>query len=288
MHLSLQLGLVILAAANVRSETRFLRPSGPGPTKDYSENPKRELGGDWDLIWEKDFDRADILVVQDIAGTENEYSAKVLSEQAVVWIAPWKLTTTDIANTASTKYTWRVSFDGFTKGHDPTVSNVYYFAMSENGVPVPYYTSHYFNITDPDKASSSTVTGAASSTTTGGGASSTAAEGSSTTSSSDTAEKKDDGGLSTGATAGIAVGAAIGGLLICGGLGFLLWKRFRKGDHATPGSTDHDKEVVASTTMQGYPQYQQYQQYQQHPFYQPVQQQQQPYAANTGGLHEAP
>ncbi|RSL94958.1 hypothetical protein CEP52_012325 [Fusarium oligoseptatum] len=272
MRSFLQFGPFLLAAACVHSETVFQRPPGPGPNRDYRDDPIYELGQEIDLIWEMDFEEASIVIwQQDINKVfgDKSYYAEV------------------IQNTKSTRYTWKVTYDGFPVDHDPKLSNVYFFQLFDttgNATPI---TCHYFNITDPKTTSTSSA--ATTSTTT------TASKTFTTRTPSVTAEKvaatsqvEEDGekGLSNGAITGIAVGAGIGGIVLSG-LGFLLWRRFRGGGGPnTPRSPDDDKEVVSVSSPSVDPYH--------HPghqsYYQPQTQEEpeQPRERQIGGLHEAP
>ncbi|KAF4987524.1 hypothetical protein FDECE_15400 [Fusarium decemcellulare] len=272
--------LLLLSAVHVCADTLFQRPPGPGPNRDYRDDPVYELGDEIDMIWEMDFKQASIVVWQqdvDKIFGDKSYYAEV------------------IQNTRSTRYTWKVSYDGFSADHDPTLSNVYFFQLFDTagkGTPI---TSHYFNITDPEAKSTTTSAASTSTSSTTKEASNTfeaqtvtetASEAASTSSSEDV--DGEDGGLSPGAMAGIAVGSTIGGALALAGLGFLLWKvrRGRKASAFVPGSPDDDKEVVTviTTPVDSYPRHSYYEPYAQEPHQpqQPAQTQQ------VGGLHEAP
>ncbi|KAM6535661.1 hypothetical protein FALCPG4_005210 [Fusarium falciforme] len=272
MRLILQLGLVLLAAACVHCETVFQRPPGPGPNRDYRDDPIYELGQEIDLIWEMDFEEASIVIwqqdVNKIFG-DKSYYAEV------------------IQNTKSTRYTWMVTYDGFSVDHDPTLSNVYFFQLFDTAGNATPITCHYFNITDPKTTS---ITSAATTSATR-----TVLEIFTTRTPSVTAEKaattsqvEENGekGLSNGSIAGIAIGAGMGGILL-GGLGFLLWRRVRGGGGPkTLRSPDDDKEVVSVSSPSVGPYH--------HPghqsYYQPQPQEEpeQPQERQVGGLHEAP
>ncbi|KAF4969734.1 hypothetical protein FSARC_3077 [Fusarium sarcochroum] len=299
MHLiHLALLAMAMAAATVRSDTVFQRPPGPGPNRDYRDDPIYKLGDEIDMIWEMDFEQANIVVwQQDInsAFGDEAYYAEVISKSAIVSMLRLLLTTNHKENTKSTRYTWKFSYDAFTTGHDPTLSNVYFFQLSDSAGQGGFVTSHYFNITNPKSKTTSmaeTKTHAETRIRTRTSASKVAAQTVTeteevTTETSTWSDNEDSGNsLSTGAIAGIAVGVTICGILILGGLGLLLWKRLRGGARApeSPGSSDDDKEVVTvSTTPNG-----------QHAYHQPYpqnpqqEQQPEPQLQQVGGLHEAP
>ncbi|KAL6361262.1 hypothetical protein LRP88_04728 [Fusarium phalaenopsidis] len=84
MRSVLQLGLVLLAAACVHCETVFQRPPGPGPNRDYRDNPIYELGQEIDLIWEMDFEEASIVIWQqdvDKIFGDKSYYAEVIHDE---------------------------------------------------------------------------------------------------------------------------------------------------------------------------------------------------------------
>jgi hypothetical protein len=106
----------------------------------------------------------------------------------------------------------------------------------------------------------------------------------------DTSSNKDDGGLSTGAVAGVAVGATIGGIALLAGAGFLLWRHFRKGKGATAGGYAPPSEMPVGAQNQPV------QEYYKPPTQQaPAEMASQPWThpsqngyQGPGGLHEAP
>ncbi|KAJ4312144.1 hypothetical protein N0V84_010080 [Fusarium piperis] len=272
--LNAQFGLVLLAAAFVHCETVFQRPPGPGPNRDYRDDPIYELGQEIDLIWEMDFEEASIVIwQQDI---DKVFGDKSFYAQV-------------IQNTKSTRYTWKVTYDGFPVDHDPTLSNVYFFQLFDTAGNATPITCHYFNITETTTKKSTTSAATTSATKTASSktfATSTPSVTAEKAAATSQVEENGDGGLSSGAIAGIAVGAGIGGILL-GGLGFLLWRRVRGGGGPkTPRSPDDDKEVVSvsspSVDPYNHPGHQSYYQPQ------PQEEPEQPRERQIGGLHEAP
>ncbi|GKT45860.1 uncharacterized protein ColSpa_06041 [Colletotrichum spaethianum] len=98
---------------------------------------------------------------------------------------------------------WTVSYNGFPSHFDATKSPVYFIQMFKSGDTVGNITSHYFNITESAAASASSTSATASSTS----SVSVGSTASASPSASSAAESTDKG-VSTGAVAGIAVGAA--------------------------------------------------------------------------------
>ncbi|EMR68765.1 hypothetical protein UCREL1_4206 [Eutypa lata UCREL1] len=123
-------------------------------------------------------------------------------------------------------FSWDISYDDFPSDHNASLSNVYFFLMNDAASGDILTTSHYFNVSDP--ASSTSTTTAPSSTSISSKATSTTSSVPVPTSSSEPTPT-DQATLSTGAVAGIAVGATLGGLLVVGLIGFLVWKhRFKE------------------------------------------------------------
>ncbi|GKT66409.1 hypothetical protein ColTof4_03901 [Colletotrichum tofieldiae] len=210
---------LLLAARCARAENRFRRPPGPGPAGDFRDNPSYALGSQLDLQWETDFESIDLLIWQ-----EADYS-------------PEPTYATIVSKTRSLGMLWTVSYNGFPSHHDPTKSPVYFIQMFKSGESVGNITSHYFNITESAATSTSPTDGAAStassspswSATTGSPSSSAHAESS-------------DGSVSRGAVAGIAVGVALGALLIAGLAGWIFWRRWQKNN---AGGSRGAHEIVA-------------------------------------------
>ncbi|KAF7563902.1 hypothetical protein G7046_g219 [Stylonectria norvegica] len=213
--------LVFLLATfvtKVRGNATFIEPPAVGPAEDYHDNPTYSIGSIIDFQWDTDEEGLDLLLWQDFptASDNSSYYVQLLNDST------------------STTLNWNASYDGFSTDFSATQFGVFYLSLSQPGSDgTPITLSHYFNISAPDSSDedvtsttaslsaapaptntvSITITLYASSTATG-------------SSRSDTTDG--DPGLSTGATAGIAVGATIGGIILLAGLGFLAWKRFRK------------------------------------------------------------
>ncbi|KAH7176664.1 hypothetical protein EDB81DRAFT_850517 [Dactylonectria macrodidyma] len=211
------LALFLLLSADVRGETRFRRPPGPGPNRDYRDNPTYEIGQDLDLKWDMDFDEAEIHIQQ----------------QDVNNNIPDPMSAEIVASTSSTRHVWTVTFNDFPADFDKTLSNVYYFTLQDaSGTVVGGTTSHYFNITDPaDSTTTSTVISTTAASTASSSTSESISQTETAASSSATANTDDEGGqgLSRGALVGVSVGATLGGLAVLAvlvGLGFLVWGSF--------------------------------------------------------------
>lgn len=150
-----------------------------------------------------------------------------------------------IANSRSQDYTWIVSYQGI----DPTETNSFSLYLFEHGETGPLFSSHRFNITDPNASATSaseTTTTSLSPTETETSSQTTAETTSESPSSSSTVadeptsssagiEYTTSSGPSSGAIAGIVVGsiAVVLGIAV---VGFMLWRRkkAKKASESTP------------------------------------------------------
>jgi hypothetical protein len=150
-----------------------------------------------------------------------------------------------IENSKSTSLSWtfEYNFSGISKNNE---DSIYSFVLYEHGIKGALATSQNVNVSAPKPDETKYITIATTLTyrdvssttrpsTESGVQSSTAPT---TTDISLSEDRKSSTtataspGLSQGATAGIAIGALLGGLLIFGGFGWLIWKRFitKKGE----------------------------------------------------------
>ncbi|KAF5604163.1 uncharacterized protein FSUBG_6936 [Fusarium subglutinans] len=151
---------------------------------------------------------------------------------------------------------WLAEYDylGLAEGNE---DSVYWFTLFKSSQGRVAW-SDYFNVSSSkaDETTSgsvsATATGLGLATSASGQHTSTSTAGSetdtehtSTTSITSTASTisstsstKSGSGLSQGATAGITAGAIIGGLLILGGIGLLVWRRFGKGRKNVKGTEE--------------------------------------------------
>ncbi|OLN96896.1 hypothetical protein CCHL11_02462 [Colletotrichum chlorophyti] len=234
MYFTVAVLLGSLLSRSVRSETRFLRPPGPGPLEDYRDNPVFELGEKIDLQWETDLKAVDLLVWQQ---QPNPSSKTVFARLA--------------SSYKSKSLVWTVNYKGFPSSHDPELSEVYFLQLFKYGDTAVNMTSHYFNITQPAAPASASSPFTIRSTPTPPKSISTPASttpsanptlepaaavpSATPTSGPDLAVK--EAGFSSRAVAGIAVGAALGMPLLAG-LAWLVW-RFRKAWRPAARSAEH-------------------------------------------------
>jgi hypothetical protein len=125
-------------------------------------------------------------------------------------------------NTTRLNYTWTVSFDNFSSAHDPTLSNVYYFKLSDAERNLGDTTSHYFNISEPSKASA-TATPVPTVTR--------------------IVYREKEEAISQGAVAGISIAATVIVMSILGVIAFFVWRRSQQ----PRSSSSSDAEVISVT-----------------------------------------
>ncbi|CCF41965.1 hypothetical protein CH063_12086 [Colletotrichum higginsianum] len=171
---------ILYPATLARSENRFRRPPGPGPTGDYRDNPVYTLGDEIDLQWETSFKAVDVVLWQQ----QPKGNTKPAFSRLAV-------------NSKAKSLVWTVGYAGFPSNHDPELSPVYFVQLFKTGETTGNVTSHYFNITKPVS-------------TTSFSSSSVSRTLSLQTSSTTTSEDR----LSSGTVAGIAVGATLGAILV--------------------------------------------------------------------------
>jgi hypothetical protein len=146
---------------------------------------------------------------------------------------------------------WPVSFDAFSTDLKDGEDSVFYFSVYEHGIDQIVSTSHYFNVTFNKEEEQTTTTASARDPTSTSVESTPEPTTTTTTSStsSGTAETisddNDSKGLSTGAVAGISVGATLGGLALLGGIAFFAWRHYK----GKKGTSQNPAEVAANTPL---------------------------------------
>ncbi|EXK76956.1 hypothetical protein FOQG_18314 [Fusarium oxysporum f. sp. raphani 54005] len=149
-----------------------------------------------------------------------------------------------IKNTKATYGTWKAEYDpgDHTKDNE---DSVYCFTLYETGVDGPVAQSQYVHVSAPKpdateyvtvsttltfRPKESSTTEPTTETITEPTSAPTTTDLPSTEGTNSNASPEPDSGLSRSAAAGIAVGATLGGLLVLGGVGWLAWKRFARGE----------------------------------------------------------
>ncbi|GKT48953.1 uncharacterized protein ColSpa_09134 [Colletotrichum spaethianum] len=156
MHLLVVLLLLgVLYPICARSETRFRRPPGPGPTGEYRDNPVYTLGSKITLQWEADSKPVDLLLWQQQpkGNTKPAVSRLAVGTIARIVLRAPELTVFTV-NSKAKSLVWTVGYDGFPPYHDPGLSPVYFLQLVKTGESAGIVTSHYFNITAPARTTS--------------------------------------------------------------------------------------------------------------------------------------
>lgn len=125
------------------------------------------------------------------------------------------------------------------KGEDA----ILYFAVMPAKSPNKDAMSHYFNVTIADAPTTTSASDTASVSTISMATTSMTVVPSNTTTPPPENSGGSSPGLSNGAVAGIAVGCTIGGLLLLGGIGLLLWKKMKKSKAADETQETQESEV---------------------------------------------
>ncbi|KAF4502935.1 Crumbs like 3 [Fusarium agapanthi] len=263
-------------AARVAADTSFITPGGSG-SSGWKNNPTYDVDDSMNVEWNTDLEETNLLLWQDYpsAGGGTQFFVQLKE------------------NTTSTSFIWTVNFGGFSTEVGDDRDAVFHYSLFKSGTNDIVANSAAFNVTVPkDETTSASLasTTALPSPSSTGALSETTTTDAATETTTDTSSNKDDGGLSTGAVAGVAVGATIGGIALLAGAGFLLWRHFRKGKGATAGGYAPPSEMpVGAQNQPG------------HEYYKPPTQQApaemagQPWVhpsqngyQGPGGLHEAP
>ncbi|KAH7193325.1 uncharacterized protein B0J16DRAFT_75917 [Fusarium flagelliforme] len=275
MHALLPLTVLLSSfATRAAADTSFITPGGSG-TSGWKNNPSYDVDESMNVEWQTDLEMTNLLLWQD-------YPSAGGGTQFFIGLKE---------NTTSTSFIWQVSFNGFSTEVKDGEDAVFHFSLFKSGTNDIVANSQTFNVTVPkDVTTTSAATTVAPSPTPTNDATETTTDASAETTTD--AASSEDKGISTGAVAGIAVGATLGGIAVLGGIGFLLWRHFRKG----AGSTVAAGGYAPPSEMPTGPQHQPVQEY-----YKPPDQQapaemagqpwihpQQGYNQGPGGLHEAP
>ncbi|KAF5552248.1 hypothetical protein FNAPI_7163 [Fusarium napiforme] len=222
------IGVASLACCNSKSiqppESSSKQPSDTAMTK----NKRHKQGAQIQIEYEADIDQVAIEIYQTPLNGVSAYRslARNGSENSSYWLAEY-------------------DFLGLAEGNEDSVYWFTLFKSSQGRVA----RSDYFNVSSPQTdettsaSRSATDTGPGLATSASGQHASTLVAGSETDTkhtlaTSTTSFTKSGSGLSQGATAGVAAGAIIGGLLIFGGIGLLVWRRFGKGRKNVKGTEE--------------------------------------------------
>ncbi|KAM0074885.1 hypothetical protein ACKRZS_012944 [Fusarium odoratissimum] len=120
---------------------------------------------------------------------------------------------------------WKAQYD-ISNATENNEDCIYWFSLIDSKYGGTLAKSQYVNVSAPKAEETKTVTTLTTETTT---------DSSTSRDTSSTLEPSSKSGLSRGEIAGVAVGATIGGLLILGGIGWMVWrKRARRKNDAAP------------------------------------------------------
>ncbi|KAM5433650.1 hypothetical protein McanMca71_003335 [Microsporum canis] len=207
------LSLVSTLLICIAADSGFLIPPNVGVENNFRDNPQYRIGEAINITWATDISVVDlILEIQ-------------LPNEADVPGESWDYVTLQ-RSLPETYYRWIVDLGSFPtakKVLDEKGLVVLFFLVSRPGDGSSYHIrSHYFNITDP-----ASMTTSMTMTSTSAPATSMPTPSPIST----TTPPQDDSGSkksSSGAVIGGAVGGSLGGLLIIGGLAYLVWRYLRK------------------------------------------------------------
>ncbi|CAH0002406.1 unnamed protein product [Clonostachys byssicola] len=203
----------------VLSKNIFNKPPSGGVSGDYSENPTYQEGQQVDFLWESDVKYVDIGIFQKypVPADNKHYSAYV------------------VRNTSKTSYRWNMV--KILRGESPPEgeNSIFWLIMYDTSTEKLITDSHYFNV-------SRIRTTATTSTTSESSASTSAVP-------TATADSQASGtGLSSGAIAGIAVGATLAGVLVTAAIAFFFWRHLQtanRGANAHPSASGAgDKPIM--------------------------------------------
>ncbi|KAF5974916.1 hypothetical protein FCOIX_7955 [Fusarium coicis] len=223
---------VIGVASLVFCDSKFIQPpesSSKQPSDtDMTKNKRYQQGAKIQIEYETDIDQIAIEIYQIPLNGVIAYRslARNGSENPSYWLAEY-------------------DFLGLAEGNEDSVYWFTLFKSSQGRVA----RSDYFNVSSPQAdettsaSISATATGPGLATSASRQHASTLTAGSETdtehtSSTSSTSATKSGSGLSQGATAGVTAGAIIGGLLILGGIGLLVWRRLEKGRKSSKGTEE--------------------------------------------------
>ncbi|KAF4342801.1 hypothetical protein FBEOM_3209 [Fusarium beomiforme] len=140
---------------------------------------------------------------------------------------------------------WKAQYDmsNVTENNEDCI---YWFSIIDSKYGGTLAESQYVNVSAPKAEETKTVTASAASTTLTTETTTSTTDASSSKEASSISEPSSSSGLSRAEIAGVAVGATIGGLLILGGIGWVVWRRRarRKNDAALaelPGNYNQDQ-----------------------------------------------
>ena len=232
----------------VWAQATVVKPGRGGATYVYDNNPRYRQGSTIEFQWTSRINHIQLVLWQEwpVVQKGNNYYKTLIGEQTNLDCSVNITYDYNKANSSAddggtlTEYDWTASpinANGLENGEDA----VLYFDIM-NATDSSHRridSSSYFNVTYSGGTKSSSSSSSPSPSPSPSGTTRTFESEETATTASDTtvlstptgthASKSDsDDGLSTGAVAGIAVGATLGGILVLGGLGFWLGRAFAR------------------------------------------------------------
>ncbi|KAF5241044.1 hypothetical protein FANTH_9261 [Fusarium anthophilum] len=192
MSFLVKLGLIFSLFASWSScFTKFLRPPEQDPDEavdqDMTKNNQYEDGEMIPILWNTNIKKVDLYIWQFI-DAETNTTARMEGN-----------------NGTSPSTSWKAQYD-ISNATENNEDCIYWFSLMDSEYGGTLAKSQYVNVSAP-KADATTTDSSASRDT------------------SSALEPISNSGLSRGEVAGIAVGATIGGLLILGAIGWMVWRR---------------------------------------------------------------
>ncbi|KAM0549876.1 hypothetical protein ACHAPJ_009123 [Fusarium lateritium] len=226
-----KLGLILsLFASWAVGFTKFIRPPEWDPDQEADQDMERnnhyDNGETIPILFDTNIKKVDLYVRQVVGGGST---------------APALLENDDKSDPDG----WKAQYDVFNMTENME-DCIYWFSIIDSKSGAKLAESQYVNVSGPKAEETKTVTASMASTTLAMETTTSMTDASSSKEASYVSEPSSKSGLSRGEIAGAAVGATIGGLLILGGIGWLIWRRHarRKNDPAPaelPGDYNQDQ-----------------------------------------------
>lgn len=214
----------------------FVRPGPMGNETDFSKNPRYKVGDKIDAQFRTDEPETDLLVWMKYPNLTADAPGRYLVQYRKCRLLnigiQHGLTEGYADNEPAHNITWKVTLERLNLTTIPEQDEVTLQFMLYKSNQTQFYiaASDFFNITRPQKPTSTTTSQTPSSTLSQSNVSKATSYGDPPLSKNDgsTSNGTSRKSLSSGATAGIAVGATLAGFAMVGAIGFFVWKRNRK------------------------------------------------------------
>ncbi|KAF4959538.1 hypothetical protein FGADI_1605 [Fusarium gaditjirri] len=210
MSFLVYLGLIFsLFATWASCFSKFIRPPERDPDqeadRDMAQNNQYDDGKRIPILFNTNIKKVDLYIWQFIDAEKN--------------------TTALLESDGTSESTsWKAQYD-ISNATENNEDCIYWFSLVDRISGGILAESQYVNVSAPTAKETTTVTASTASTAVTSLTTETTTDSSASRDSSSTREPSSKSGLSRGEIAGVAVGATIGGLLILGGIGWILWRR---------------------------------------------------------------